>query len=152
MSKKTQEIEQRLLPTVEALGYEIVDVTLQTGRGTTLTVYIYQKSGVGLEDCEKVHRAIDPVLDEMDPTDGRPYTLNVSSPGLDRAFTRDSDFARNMGERVEVRLYAPLPGGKRCVVGELIAYDAETFTVMAEDGERSFRRNEVAKVSYYIDF
>lgn len=76
----TENVFRKINPIVEGLGYEIVDVEWAKRDGAdNLTVYIDIPTGVSLDDCEKVHRAIDPVLDELDPTDGKPYVLNVSS-------------------------------------------------------------------------
>ena len=81
--KPIQEIQAALEPIAAEMDIEIVEVEFKQGREPALTVYIDIEGGVDLNTCEKFHRAIDPVLDELDPTDGAPYTLNVSSPGLD---------------------------------------------------------------------
>lgn len=95
-------------------GYEVVDVEQRGEYGEThLTIYVDKlPDGMSLDDCEKIHYAIEPVLDDLDPTDGKPYVLEVSSPGLDRPFRRQRDFERNYGREVEVRLYAPIKGVK----------------------------------------
>lgn len=108
----TESVFQKINPIVDGLGYEIVDVEWAKRDGAdNLTVYIDIPTGVSLDDCEKVHRAIDPALDELDPTDGKPYVLNVSSPGLDRPFKNNaissgitarkwkSNFTRRLKER-----------------------------------------------------
>lgn len=75
----TESVLRKIDPIVSGLGYEIVDVEWAKRDGAdNLTVYIDVPTGVSLDDCEKVHRAIDPALDELDPTDGKPYVLNVS--------------------------------------------------------------------------
>lgn len=68
--------------------------------------------GVSLDDCEKVHYALEDELDRLDPTNGSPYVLEISSPGLDRPFKKQRDYERNYGREVEVKLYAPLKGQK----------------------------------------
>ena len=82
--KSIEEIQNALQPIADELGLEIVDVEFKQGREPALTVFIDKDGGVDLNACESFHRAIDPVLDEIDPTFGAPYTLNVSSPGVDR--------------------------------------------------------------------
>ncbi len=153
MAAGTDRIEEFLKPIVEAQGCEIVDLQFGSSRsgGKSLTLYIYKQGGVGVDDCESVHRAIDGPLDEFDPTGGQPYTLNVSSPGLDRAFTRDSDFARNMGKQIEIKLYAPL-GGKKVYTGKLVGFDGESVTVESEGGQTVFERAKAAKISLKLDF
>ena len=110
--KSIAEIQEVLQPIADEMGIEIVEVEFKQGREPALTVYIDTENGVDLDTCEKFHRAIDPVLDEIDPTFGQPYTLNVSSPGLDRPLKTERDFAKCMGKKVEVKLFAPMKGKK----------------------------------------
>ena len=85
-------------------------------------VFIDTETGVDLNTCEAFHRAIDPALDELDPTFGAPYTLNVSSPGLDRPLKTQRDFDKCMGSEVEVKLYAPMKG-RKLFEAVLVGYD-----------------------------
>ena len=93
--KPIEEIEQALQPIADGLAIEIVEIEFKQGKEPALTVYIDTENGVDLDTCEKFHRAIDPVLDEVDPTFGSPYTLNVSSPGLDRPLKTDRETTKN---------------------------------------------------------
>ncbi|MCI9031233.1 MAG: ribosome maturation factor RimP [Clostridia bacterium] len=113
MSEKTTDIVDKLLRAkIEELGYEIVDIEFVKKYGQmNLTVFIDIPRGVTLDDCELVHNAVNPILDEADPIKDA-YVLNISSPGLDRPFKRQRDFERNYGKEVEVKLYAPLRGKK----------------------------------------
>ena len=123
MSKISENVHEFLNPIVDGLGYEIVDVTYEKqSTGYNLTVFIDAPAGISLDDCEKVHKAIDEPLDELDPTNGAAYTLNVSSPGIDRPFKTSRDYERNIGQMVEISLFAPI---KKCrnFVGELITFD-----------------------------
>ena len=88
------------------MGIEIVE-TECNDKAATLTVYIETQNGVDLDTCEKFHNAIFEPIDELDPSYGEPYTLNVSSPGLDRPFKTQRDFERNLNKEVELKLYAP---------------------------------------------
>ena len=99
-------------PTVVSLGYEIVDIVERSEYGQKVITFVVDKvpDGVSLDDCERLHYAIEPIMDELDPTGGKPYVLEVSSPGLDRPLKTQRDFERNYGKEVEVRLYAPLKG------------------------------------------
>lgn len=151
MTPKMQELEQKIRQAVEPLGYEVVEVEFKTQRGAVLTVYMDKEGGVTLEDCEQVHNLLDPLLDDWDPTNGKPYTFNVSSPGLDRAFKTDRDFARNLSKDVDVRLFAPLEN-KKLFTGKLTGFEGESFTVETADGPRTFERSKVAKVSLHLDF
>ncbi|MCH5163621.1 MAG: ribosome maturation factor RimP [Clostridiales bacterium] len=140
-----QQTKNAVLPALEQLGYELVDVEYEKQYGQmTLTVFIHKPGGVDLDDCEKVSRALDPILDEVNPTGDEPYTFNVSSPGLDRPFKTQRDFERNYGEEVEVKLYAPLKG-KKVYEGVLKEKNETTFTILDGDKEVVI---ECAKAAY----
>ncbi len=146
------EVKNKIEPTVTELGYEIVDVEFVKKNGDdNLTIYIDIPSGVSLDDCEKVHMAIDPLLDELDPTDGKPYVLNVSSPGLDRPFKTQRDYERNYGKEVEIKLYAPLKG-KKLFEGVLITRDENTLTVRCDEEEIKLECTKIALVRPLVKF
>ena len=149
--KSIEEIEQGLQSTAEELGIEIVEVQFKQGKTPSLTIYIDTESGVDLDTCEKFHRAIDPILDEIDPTFGAAYTLNVSSPGLDRPLKTDRDYQKCIGERVEVKLFAPLKG-KKFFEAVLIGHD-ERCVLLEENGEElKLEKNKIAKINRAIFF
>lgn len=149
--KGIEEIQAVLEPIAAEVGVEIVEVEFKQGREPALTVYIDQEGGVDLDACERFHRAIDPVLDEFDPTFGAPYTLNVSSPGLDRPLKTDRDFMKCVGEKVEVKLFAPLKG-KKTFESVLKGHD-ETCVYLDSDGEEwKLERAKIAKICRAIDF
>ena len=153
--KTTQEIEQALLPVAQAMEVEIFEIVFKQGKNPSLTVYLNteKEGGIDLDTCERFHNAIDPVLDELDPTFGQPYTLNVSSPGLDRPFRRDRDYERNLGKKVEVRLYAPHKGEK-FFEAVLVGYNADGKNVtLDKDGEIiKLNLSQIARMSQAIDF
>jgi ribosome maturation factor RimP len=97
---------------------------------------------VSIEDCERVSRTVDPVLDAADPIENA-YYLSVSSLGLDRPLKKDADFKRNVGKRIEVRLYAPL-NGKKEFVCELLSFDETSMTLRTDKGEMTLARKDVA--------
>ena len=149
--KPIEEIVSALSPIAEELNIEIVEVEFKQGRSPALTVYIDTESGVDLDTCEKFHRAIDPVLDELDPTFGQAYTLNVSSPGLDRPLKTDRDFQKCMGQKVEVKLFAPLKG-KKFFEMTLTGHD-ETCVYLEDMGEElKLEKAKIAKICRAIDF
>lgn len=97
-------------PGVEALGFELVDVRLAgSGRSRVLRVYIDIPGGVTVEDCAEVSEQLSAILDVEDPIRER-YTLEVSSPGLDRPLMQPKDFRRFSGETVKLRLRQPRAG------------------------------------------
>lgn len=132
------------------MGIEIVDVEWND-HSAALTVFIETESGVDLDTCEKFHNAILEPIDELDPTYDKPYTLNVSSPGLDRPFKTERDFERNLLKEVEVKLYAPLKG-KKYLEGVLTAFDENSVTIKMPTEEIKIAMNKIAKINKAIKF
>lgn len=132
MRNEAERLRRLLEPSVVGLGYELVGVELQ-GRGSRslLRLYIDRSDGVTLDDCERVSRQVSGVLDVEDPIRGA-YTLEVSSPGLERPLFTPAHFDRFAGERVKVKLDVPVEG-RRSVTGVLRAM-REGCVVVLEDG------------------
>lgn len=153
--KPIEEIRALLEEIAQPMGIEIVDVEFRQGKSPALTVYADTETGIDLDTCEKLHRAIDLPLDELDPTFGVPYTLNVSSPGLDRPLKSERDFARVKGGEVEIKLYAPLRG-KKFLTGTLTDYDENSVTVTVrekgKEEECKLNRTQIAKINRAIQF
>ncbi len=149
--KTVEEIQAGLQPIADEMAIEIVEVAFKQGKEPALTVYIDVEGGVDLNTCERFHRAIDPVLDEIDPTFGAPYTLNVSSPGLDRPLKTDRDFAKCIGQKVEVKLFAPMKGKKTF---EMVLKGHDEACVYLEDKgeELKIEKSKIAKICRAIDF
>ena len=148
--KALEDIRAFLQPFADGLQIEIVDIEWNE-KDSALTVFIETESGVDLDTCEKFHNAIMLPIDEFDPTYDAPYTLNVSSPGLDRPFKTQRDFERNTGKEVEVKLFAPLKG-KKLLDGVLTAFDENTVTVTTDKEEIKIARNKIAKINKAIKF
>ncbi len=147
--KPIAEIVEFLKPIAEEVGVEIVDAEWDM-RTRALTIFIDKAGGLDLISCEAFHRAIDAPLDELDPTFGAAYTLNCSSPGLDRPFKREEDFLRHIGENVEVHLYAPLSGSKYHE-GKLLAFREGEIVLAAEKGEIVIPVEKTSKVCLLIE-
>jgi ribosome maturation factor RimP len=106
-------LERLLAPGAESLGFELVAVELAPqGRDTILRVYIDSPEGITLDDCEAVSRQLSAILDVEDPIHGH-YTLEVSSPGLDRPLTKQEHFERFVGHTVKVRMHAARDGRRK---------------------------------------
>lgn len=148
--KPLSEIRDFLINYATPLGVEIVDVEWND-KETALTVYIETEGGVDLDTCEKFHNAIMEPIDELDPTYDKPYTLNVSSPGLDRPFKTPRDFERNLGGEVEVKLFAPLKG-KKFLEGTLTEFDENTVSVSVNNEIIKLQKNKIAKINKAIKF
>ena len=147
-----QKTEAILTPIVESRGFELVDVEYVKEAGTWyLRGYIDKPGGITVNDCEDVSRAFSDILDEQDFIEDS-YILEVSSPGLGRPLKKEKDFARSIGEDVEIRLYKAIDKLKE-FTGTLTSYDADSVTITMEDGsERTFEKSEIALIRLAFDF
>ncbi|MBQ8214378.1 MAG: ribosome maturation factor RimP [Clostridia bacterium] len=139
-------------PLAEQLGYFLWDVEyVKEGAEMYLRITIDSEEGINIEDCEKMHRAIDPLLDEADPIEGA-YHLEISSPGIERDLKSDMQINACEGWDVEVRLYAPVDGAKS-FLGVLEGLDGDGNVVIeCADGVRRFPRASVASLKTHYDF
>ena len=144
-------VREAIEPTVTELGYRIWDVTYsKIGADFHLEVTIDHDNGIGIDDCERVHRAIDPILDECDPIEGF-YYLDVSSPGLERELRTDEHLSFSLGQTVEAKLFAAKNGAK-AYVGELSAFNESTVTIKTGDTLVELERREISKLTtVYVD-
>jgi ribosome maturation factor RimP len=125
-------ISEVVSPILWALGLELNDVVcVGQGPRSVVRVYIDKPGGVTIEDCGRAHLAIGPALDVTDPFP-HAYTLEVSSPGLDRAFKRTQDYHRALGKQVSVKLRQPIDGEWR-VTGVLTEVNEQGVTVVVNE-------------------
>ena len=148
MKKSVKETVRELIePTVTELGYRIWDITFsKIGADYHLEITIDSDAGIGIEDCERVHRAIDPLLDECDPIESF-YYLEVSSPGIERELRTDFHINSSLGALVELKLFAPHTDGRKTVTGILESYADGVITVSEESGSLSLGREAVSKIT-----
>lgn len=133
---------------VEALGFELVDAELVSGgRTPTLRVYIDSPEGITVDDCADVSRQVSAILDVEDPIPGS-YTLEVSSPGLDRPLVTPDDFRKRLNETVKLKLRRPDASGRRNFTGQLVEVkgDAVVVEVDKEKFELAFDVIERARL------
>jgi ribosome maturation factor RimP len=145
-------VREAIEPTVTELGYRIWDVTYQKlGADYHLEVTIDSDEGINIDDCEKVHRAIDPILDELDPIEDF-YYLEVSSPGIERELKSDEHIELSIGQKVLCKLFTA-KDGKKSITGTLIAQDKESVTVDEGGYETVIGKSEIAKLTtvYFED-
>ena len=155
MSKREiyeQKTEEILLPIVDELGFELVDVEYVKEGGTWyLRAYVDKPGGISINDCEAVSRRLSDVLDEKDFIDDS-YIMEISSPGLGRPLKKEKDFKRSLGEEVEVRTYRMIDKKKE-FTGILKDYDADTVTIQLEDETlKSFDKGDIALIRLAFDF
>jgi ribosome maturation factor RimP len=152
---KRESIEQRteeiLAPIAEKNGVEIYDVEYVKEAGENyLRAYIDKEGGVTIDDCEAVSRILSDELDKADYIqDG--YILEVSSPGLGRTLKKDRHLIKSIGEEVEIKTYKPIEKVKE-FVGILDSFDEKSITIIENGNPRTFRREEIAKISLTFDF
>lgn len=130
----TADLERLVSPILEAGGLELVEASCKQGRGRALVqVFIDKPGGVTLDDCQDVSRELSAVLDVEDIIQGA-YSLEVSSPGLDRPLKTARDFGRNIGRMLKVK-YKDAERKQRALTGRLTGVDGSAITVAVEEGE-----------------
>ena len=145
-------VRELVAPVAEEMGYYIWDVEfVKEGADKYLRITLDNEEGININDCERFHRAIDPVLDEADPI-SESYVLEVSSPGIERELKYPEHIDACEGWDVEVKLYAPKNGTKQ-FRGVLLGYDDDgCIAIEAGEDKIAFKPEEVAKISTYFDF
>lgn len=147
MKKSIKEtVREAVEPTITALGYDIWDITYsKVGADYHLEITIDTEAGINIEDCEKVHRAIDPILDEVDPIEGF-YYLDVSSPGVERDLRTEEHIRRSVGQKVRAKLFTQ-KDGKRQIVGILSAFEDGNLTITEGENAYSLTQSEISKIT-----
>lgn len=147
-----QTVTELAEPIAKELGYILWDVEfVREGSRRILRITIDSEEGITVDDCEKMHRAMDPVLDEADPIE-EAYYLEVSSPGIERDLRTDEHIFYCVGADVEVRLYAPRDGSK-VFCGELLPLNEKgNIVILCGENELEFERADVAKLRTVFNF
>ena len=150
-SKVAQEAFELAEPKVTELGFDLVDCSyVKEARGMVLTLYIDKRGGIGIDDCETVSRALDPVFDGVASID--PDFFEVSSPGLTRPLETVRDYNRYSGERVDVSLYKPFEG-KKSFTAVIKDAEEDKATFVFDNGEElTLGLEDIAKAVRHIDF
>ncbi|HKK16875.1 MAG TPA: ribosome maturation factor RimP [Gammaproteobacteria bacterium] len=131
MYRQNRQLLELLLPVVDRLGYELLGIEQHArGRDSVLRLYIDKETGIGLDDCARVSEQVAGVLDVHDPVQGS-YTLEVSSPGLDRPLFTLEQFRRFCGQRVKVNLHRKLEG-RRKLIGEIKSAGTDNVVISAD--------------------
>lgn len=152
MSKVIENIIEFITPIATSLGYEVVDVEFKKLYDSkNLFIYIDKPEGICLDDCELMHKAVDEPLDELDPTNGEPYILNISSPGLDRPFKTQKDFDKHMNKEVEVKLYKTYDKCKK-IEAILRGFDGEIVNLEYKNNNININFKDIAVIRAVIKF
>ena len=154
LSKKEQQLLDALAPRAEAEGVEVVTVEIVGAKkAPTIRVFIDTPDGVSFDELSTAQAWINDIMDELDPFPGA-YTLEVSSPGIDRPLRTPEHFARFAGETVTVKTTGPIDG-RSSFTGELLGFE-DGCVMVAADGAGTFRipydNIKKARVKGTIDF
>ena len=151
MAKVEESVYTAISPIVTDLGFSIYDVEyLKEGSNWYLRIYIDKEEGISIEDCEIVSRAIDPVIDELNPIK-TPYSLEVSSPGIERTLRKPEHFNKYKDSEIEVSLFKPIDGSKKikCILKE---YNGEKISVNYQNNDMDIDLKDISVVKTVYNF
>ena len=146
MSSGANKVTELIEPTVEALGLDLWGIELlQQGKFTVLRIFIESGEGITIEDCEKVSRQVSAILDVEDPISGE-YTLEVSSPGIDRPLFKISQFEEYADNEVDIKMRSPLEG-RRKFKGRITKIDGNAIRIDVDGTEYDLDHSDIEKAS-----
>ena len=149
--KVAESVENAIKPIFENLDVNLVEVEyVKKHDGMHLVIYLDKESGVTLQDCQEVTKLIDPVIEDLNPTNDASYYLDVSSNGLDRPLKFDWQLDRYMGKKLSVKLYAKAEGLKD-FDAILKGYDSENITFEHNKEIVALKRTQIATLLPYIE-
>ena len=139
-------LEAKARPIAESMGYDLVDVCIdREPSGKYLRFYIDKDEGVSLDDCEKFHKAVRSLTENVE------YDfMEVSSPGIDRPLKTDRDYERNLGSEIEVKLFKPIDGMK-VITGVLAGLEEDNIVLDTGEGRTLIPRKTAALVKPVVD-
>lgn len=150
MANIEEKVNSLLKEKINSLGYDLYDVEyVKEGKDYFLRIYIDKKTGIDLNDCEKVSNEINDMLDESNIVKEQ-YFLEVSSPGIERILRKDEHLKANIGKKVEIKLFKPVEKQKQ-FIGELEDFTDDTIKIKAE-GTISIDRKNIAQIKTVYDW
>lgn len=146
LSNGANKVTELIEPTIEALDLDLWGVELlQQGKFTVLRIYIESDDGITIDDCEKASRQVSAILDVEDPISGE-YTLEVSSPGLDRPLFKLSQFEAFADDEVNIKTRSPVDG-RRKFKGRITKIDGNTIRIDVDGTEYDLDHGDIEKAS-----
>ena len=137
MSNRQDKLTELLQPAVEGLGFELVGIEhLPMGKHTVLRIYIDSPDGINVSDCSSVSHQVSGVLEVEDPITGQ-FTLEVSSPGIDRPLFNFEQFKQFVGSKVKLKLYHAIDG-KRKIIGLIESVEGDDINIKDADSDSVF--------------
>lgn len=151
MASLEERLTEMLAPSVEDLGYELVGIEyVRAGKHSTLRIYIDQEEGILVDDCAAVSRQVSAIMDVEDPITNE-YTLEVSSPGLERPLFTAAQYAAFVGEQVKIQLRMPIQNRRRWK-GVISSVDGEIISISVEGKEERFALSNIQKANIVPKF
>jgi ribosome maturation factor RimP len=145
-----QDIEQLVRPSIEDMDIELWGIEyIRQGHAGFLRIYIDKAEGVVVNDCERVSRQVSALLDVHDPISGQ-YQLEVSSPGTPRPLFYAEQYARYLGDDVQIRLNVPMDG-RRNIVGMIKAVESDALVLVEGDIEHTFLFSNIMKAHLTVE-
>lgn len=152
MSKKIEQLTEKLVTDVISYEYELVDVEyVKENKEMYLRILIDKAGGMSIDDCEELSRIIGDKLDEDDFIDDS-YYLEISSPGLDRTLKKDRDFIREVGKLVEVKLFKAIEKYGKEFVSKLNGLNGNMVLLEIDGDLLEIDKKSIAKINLYIEF
>ena len=128
------------------MGYEIVEVEYaKKYNGMNLTIFLDKEGGITLDDCEAFSKEIDPILEELNPTNDESYILNISSPGIDRPLKNEKDFNRNLNKEITLKFYASIDGKKE-TCGVLKDFSNSSITINENGTNKTYELSKISQI------
>jgi len=150
-SKVATALEELIAPGLDDLGIELVDIQyVKEGGRWFLRIFIDQPGGIGLEDCQRVSEYVDPLLDQYDPVP-HAYTLEVSSPGIERPLKKPADYERFTGRQISLNTFVPVEG-RRKFKGVLITASSHSVTLETDGNNIVIPMEQVASARLVAEF
>ncbi len=144
--------QEKVVPIIEQMGYDVVDIEYsKKSDGMNLVFYIDNDQGIQIEDCEKVSKEIDELIEQLNPTDDQPYILSISSPGIDRPLKTIRDYNRNLGKEISITLFSKINGIKK-FEGVLENFDEKTVTIIYKGEPLIIEKDKIAHIVPIIKF
>ena len=136
-------MQDLIRPGVEALGYELVGIEFQPrDKNSLVRIYIDSENGISVDDCQSVSYQVSGILDVEDPIPGR-FTLEVSSPGLDRPLFEADHFKKFIGKRARIKMIAAEASGRKNFTGIIQAVTDTTVTLLVDGTEYELMMDDI---------
>lgn len=146
MTKVASTLTERLAPLVQTMGYELVGCEYHgQGKYSVLRVYIDSEAGITVTDCSRVSQQLSAILDVEDPIPGH-YSLEVSSPGIDRPLFELAQYQKQIGNKLKVRTYTPIQN-QRNFVGVLLRVEGSDIYLLVGTEERILPFSDIEKAN-----